>query len=71
MERDTRTPGKRRADAFVELVQVAARLLDGDRSYPGSISGSARIVITVDQQTLTDQVTGTGHLPGVGRTTAR
>ena len=67
-ERDTRTPGKRRADALVELAQTAARLLDGNRSHgAANVSGSATIVVTLDHQTLTDQLTTAGHLPGIGR----
>ncbi|MBO1754505.1 HNH endonuclease signature motif containing protein [Allobranchiibius sp. CTAmp26] len=68
-ERDTRTPGKRRADALVELADTAARLLDEDRSHTsGNIGRSAKIVITFDHQTLIDQLTTAGHLPGTGRT---
>ncbi|UIJ33683.1 HNH endonuclease signature motif containing protein [Allobranchiibius sp. GilTou73] len=80
-ERDVRTPGKRRADALMELANTAARLLDGDRSHSnGTIGGSARIIVTLDHQTLLDQLTAVrrlgsghqggppGHLPGVGRT---
>ncbi|MBO1754632.1 HNH endonuclease signature motif containing protein [Allobranchiibius sp. CTAmp26] len=68
-ERDTRTPGKRRADALMELADTAARLLDEDRSHSnGNVGGSAKIVITFDHQTLIDQLTTAGHLPGVGRT---
>ncbi|UIJ34216.1 HNH endonuclease signature motif containing protein [Allobranchiibius sp. GilTou73] len=68
-ERDTRTPGKRRADALMELADTAARLLDGDRSHhTGTVGGSAKIVITLDHQTLIDQLTAAGHLPGIGRT---
>ncbi|NYJ74391.1 hypothetical protein HNR15_001354 [Allobranchiibius huperziae] len=68
-ERDTRTPSKRRADALTELAEVAARLLDGDRSHSsGTVGGSAKIVITLDHQTLIDQLTTAGHLPGIGRT---
>ncbi|UIJ34241.1 HNH endonuclease signature motif containing protein [Allobranchiibius sp. GilTou73] len=79
-ERDTRTPGKRRADALTELAEVAARLLDGDRSHSsGTVGGSAKIVITLDHQTLIDQLHVAGklgssggddppsHLPGIGR----
>ncbi|NYJ74365.1 HNH endonuclease signature motif containing protein [Allobranchiibius huperziae] len=68
-ERDTRTPSKRRADALTELAEVAARLLDGDRSHSsGTVGGSAKIVITLDRQTLIDQLSAAGHLPGIGRT---
>ena len=68
-ERDARTPGKRRADALMELTDTAARLLDGDRSHTsGNIGGSATIIITLDHHTLIDQLTDTAHLPGTGRT---
>ena len=68
-ERDTRTPGKRRADALTELAGVAARLLDGDRTHhSGNIGGSATIIITLDHHTLINQLTAAGHLPGIGRT---
>ncbi|UIJ33931.1 HNH endonuclease signature motif containing protein [Allobranchiibius sp. GilTou73] len=79
-EQDTRTPGKRRADALMELADTAARLLDGDRSHhTGTVGGSAKIVITLDHQTLIDQLHAAGklesgsgddppsHLPGIGR----
>ena len=81
-ERDARTPGKRRADALTELAGVAARLLDGDRTHhSGNIGGSATIIITLDHQTLIDQLEAAGRLgstagkgdsprplPGIGRT---
>ncbi|WP_208053445.1 HNH endonuclease signature motif containing protein [Allobranchiibius sp. GilTou38] len=79
-ERDACTPGKRRADALMELADTAARLLDGDRSHhSGTVGGSAKIVITLDHQTLIDQLHAAGklesgsgddpprHLPGIGR----
>ncbi|MBO1754481.1 HNH endonuclease signature motif containing protein [Allobranchiibius sp. CTAmp26] len=67
-ERDTRTPGKRRADALIELADTAARLLDEDRSHTsGNIGGSAKIVITFDHQTLIDQLTTAGKLDDIGR----
>ncbi|MBO1754532.1 HNH endonuclease signature motif containing protein [Allobranchiibius sp. CTAmp26] len=69
-ERDTRTPAKRRADALVRLVDTAAGVLDGTAPRPvGEFGGTAKILVTLDYQTLTDQLTQAGYLPGIGRTT--
>ncbi len=68
VERDPRMPGKRRADALVELVGVAARVVDADRSHTtGSMAGSAKVVVTVDYQTLIGELAETGQLPGLGQ----
>ncbi len=80
-DRDVRTPGKRRADALVRLVETAANVLDGTASRPvGEIGGTAKLVVTLDYDTLLARLQGTGHLdvadhasaptylPGVGRT---
>lgn len=78
-ERDTRSPGKRRADAFVHLVETAARVLDGTARPVGELGGTAKLVITMDYNTLFAGLQATGaidpdgnpdptFLPGVGRT---
>ncbi|XAS77053.1 DUF222 domain-containing protein [Dermatophilaceae bacterium Sec6.4] len=81
-DRDVRTPGKRRADALVRLVETAANVLDGTASRPvGEIGGTAKLVVTLDYDTLLARLQGTGlldvadhasaptYLAGVGRTT--
>ncbi|NYJ73544.1 HNH endonuclease signature motif containing protein [Allobranchiibius huperziae] len=84
-ERDTRTPAKRRADALVCLVDTAAGVLDGTSSRPvGEFGGTAKILVTLDYNTLYEGLRETGrlgqhgsddggfaptYLPGVGRTT--
>lgn len=68
VERDPRTPGKRRSDALVELGGVAARMLDGGRSHTtGNVAGSAKVVVTVDYQTLIGELAKIGQLPGLGQ----
>ncbi|UIJ34970.1 HNH endonuclease signature motif containing protein [Allobranchiibius sp. GilTou73] len=84
-ERDTRTPAKRRADALVRLVDTAAGVLDGTSSRPvGEFGGTAKILVTLDLNTLYEGLRETGrlsqhgsddgrsaptYLPGIGRTT--
>ncbi|UIJ34022.1 HNH endonuclease signature motif containing protein [Allobranchiibius sp. GilTou73] len=83
--RDTRTPAKRRADALVRLVDTAAGVLDGTSSRPvGEFGGTAKILVTLDLNTLYEGLRETGrlsqhgsddggfaptYLPGIGRTT--
>ena len=79
--RDPRTPGKRRADALMRLIETAAGVLDGTSRRPvGEIAGSAKLVVTLDYNTLlaglhnsshlgqSGAITGPTYLPGVGRT---
>lgn len=67
-KRDTRTPGKRRADAFVRLAQAAAELIDGGRSRTVSdVTGTAKVVVFVDHNTLIDQLGAADRLPGLGQ----
>ncbi|MBO1754734.1 HNH endonuclease signature motif containing protein [Allobranchiibius sp. CTAmp26] len=84
-ERDTRTPAKRRADALVRLVETSAGVLDGTAPRPvGDFGGTAKILVTLDYQTLHEGLRGKGvigqsssaetglaptYLPGIGRTT--
>ncbi len=70
---DVRTPGKRRADALLQLIDTGARAIDEGRPA-GSTTGGATVVVTVDHDTLVEQLNqlnqvGAGsRLPGVGRT---
>ncbi len=67
---DIRTPGKRRADAFLQLVDTGARAIDEGRPA-GATTGGATVIVTVDHDTLIDQLNQVGarsHLPGIGRT---
>ncbi|WP_245553591.1 HNH endonuclease signature motif containing protein [Demetria terragena] len=59
---DDRTPGKRRADAFMLLVTRGADQIDTDGAVVSS--GQAKLVVTIDHDVLT------GHTPGFGRTEA-
>ncbi|MBO1765481.1 HNH endonuclease signature motif containing protein [Allobranchiibius sp. GilTou38] len=84
-ERDTRTPAKRRADALVRLVDTAAGILDGTAPRPvGEFGGTAKILVTMDYNTLYEGLQKAGrlgqngpneggsaptYLPGIGRTT--
>ncbi|MBO1754871.1 HNH endonuclease signature motif containing protein [Allobranchiibius sp. CTAmp26] len=84
-ERDLRTPAKRRADALVRLVDTAAGVLDGTAPRPvGEFGGTAKILITLDYNTLhaglrkagrlgqhgsTDGGSDPTYLPGIGHTT--
>ncbi|XAS75323.1 DUF222 domain-containing protein [Dermatophilaceae bacterium Sec6.4] len=80
-DHDVRTPGKRRADGLMRLVETAFDVLDGTASRPvGEIGGNAKLVVTLDYNTLVVGLQGTGHLdeaghptdptylPGIGRT---
>ncbi|MBO1766190.1 HNH endonuclease signature motif containing protein [Allobranchiibius sp. GilTou38] len=85
LERDTRTPAKRRADALVRLVDTAAGVLDGTAPRPvGEFGGTAKILVTMDYATLYEGLRNAGrlgqcgsangesdptYLPGIGRTT--
>ena len=84
-DRDTRTPAKRRADALVRLVETSAGVLDGSTPRPvGEFGGTAKLLITLDYNTLYEGLRKAGrvsqhdsdttgpapaYLPGVGRTT--
>ncbi|UIJ35048.1 HNH endonuclease signature motif containing protein [Allobranchiibius sp. GilTou73] len=84
-ERDTRTPAKRRADALVRLIDTAAGVLDGTSPRPvGEFGGTAKILVTLDYNTLYEGLRDAGrlaqhgsdsgrftptHVPGIGRTT--
>ncbi|MBO1766090.1 HNH endonuclease signature motif containing protein [Allobranchiibius sp. GilTou38] len=84
-ERDTRTPAKRRADALVRLIDTAAGVLDGTSPRPvGEFGGTAKILVTLDYNTLYEGLRDAGqlgqhgsdedgfaptYLPGIGRTT--
>lgn len=57
-DEDTRTPGKRRADALVALVKAGAGVVDDDPDV--KTSGSAKIVVTIDYLALVAMLTGTG-----------
>ena len=64
---DTRSPGKRRADALLTLIAMGAQGIDGD----GSIKtfGSARLVVTIDYEVLAKALAGLGVTDtGVGVT---
>ena len=53
LDRDVRTPAKRRADALVRLVETAAGVLDGSTPRPvGEFGGTAKLLITMDYATL-------------------
>ncbi|UIJ34773.1 HNH endonuclease signature motif containing protein [Allobranchiibius sp. GilTou73] len=83
--RDIRTPAKRRADALVRLVDTAAGVLDGTAPRPvGEFGGTAKILVTLDYNTLYEGLREAGqlsehssagcgfastYLPGIGRTT--
>ena len=72
-EPDPRSPGKRRADALVRLVETAADVLDGAAGRPvGEIGSLAKLVVTLDYTTLFEGLREAGklptHLPGIGRT---
>ncbi|MBO1766379.1 DUF222 domain-containing protein [Allobranchiibius sp. GilTou38] len=84
-QRDTRTPAKRRADALVRLVETSAGVLDGTVPRPvGEFGGTAKILVTMDYNTLYEGLRDAGrlrqhgsgedgfaptYLPGIGRTT--
>ena len=84
LDRDARTPAKRRADALVRLVETAAGVLDGSTPRPvGEFGGTAKLLITLDYNTLYEGLRKAGrvsqhdsdttgpapaYLPGVGRT---
>lgn len=57
-ERDERTPGKRRADALMLLITRAAGMVDADPETP--VSGQAKLVVTIDYETLVGQIRGFG-----------
>ncbi|MBO1755204.1 HNH endonuclease signature motif containing protein [Allobranchiibius sp. CTAmp26] len=62
-ERDTRTPAKRRADALVRLVDTAAGVLDGSSPRPvGEFGGTAKILVTLDYNTLYEGLRSAGRL---------
>ena len=66
-ERDLRTPAKRRADALIRLVDTAAGILDGTAARPvGEFGGTAKILITLDYNTLYAGLQATGRLGNVG-----
>ncbi|XAS75564.1 DUF222 domain-containing protein [Dermatophilaceae bacterium Sec6.4] len=72
-DRDLRTPGKRRADALLRLVETAAGVLDGTAPRPvGETGGTAKLVVTLDYNTLLARLRDAdklpGYLPGIGRT---
>ncbi|NNG38903.1 DUF222 domain-containing protein [Flexivirga sp. ID2601S] len=53
--RDDRTPGKRRADALIELVTAGAKVAAGEVAPVGS---AATVLLTVDLKSLTDGIGG-------------
>ncbi|NNG38590.1 DUF222 domain-containing protein [Flexivirga sp. ID2601S] len=53
--RDERTPGKRRADALMELITAGAKVAAGDVAPVGS---AATILLTMDLSALTDGIGG-------------
>ncbi|NYJ74154.1 HNH endonuclease signature motif containing protein [Allobranchiibius huperziae] len=62
-ERDTRTPAKRRADALVRLIDTAAGVLDGTAPRPvGEFGGTAKILVTLDYNTLYEGLRNAGRL---------
>ena len=62
-ERDTRTPAKRHADALVRLVDTAAGVLDGTTPRPvGEFGGTAKILVTLDYNTLYEGLRDAGRL---------
>ncbi|NYJ74606.1 DUF222 domain-containing protein [Allobranchiibius huperziae] len=84
-ERDLRSPAKRRAYALVRLVETSAGVLDGTAPRPvGEFGGTAKILVTMDYNTLYEGLWDAGrlgqhgsgedgfaptYLPGIGRTT--
>lgn len=73
--RDPRSAPKRRADAFMELVQRAAAVLPG--AAKGSVTSHPKVVVTVGLETLQGvpgpfegSSVGVRCLPGTGRTQA-
>ncbi|MDQ2851757.1 MAG: HNH endonuclease [Actinomycetota bacterium] len=69
-ERDVRTPAKRRADALMRLILTAANVLDGTAARPvGEVGGSAKLVVTLDYNTLVEGLRETGHLDEAGHLT--
>ncbi|YAL83720.1 DUF222 domain-containing protein [Dermacoccaceae bacterium W4C1] len=54
---DPRTPGRRRADALVEIVTAATRFIDDDASVV--TSGAARLIVTLNYDDLAAAVTRT------------
>jgi hypothetical protein len=66
LERDLRSPARRRADS---LVQVVARGV----SAPGAVPATdkAKVVVLIDHDTLTGQVRGTGAASRSGRSSTR
>ena len=62
-ERDLRTPAKRRADALVRLVETSAGVLDGTSPRPvGEFGGTAKILVTLDYNTLYEGLQKAGRL---------
>ncbi|WP_265445686.1 HNH endonuclease signature motif containing protein [Flexivirga meconopsidis] len=53
--RDDRTPGKRRADALVELVTAGAKVAAGEAAPVGS---AATVLLTMDLKSLTEGIGG-------------
>ncbi len=65
--RDTRTPGRRRADALMELI-TRAQAADQDKTAGGcGLSGSTTLIVTMDHQTLVDWLNGGDCAAGQGR----
>lgn len=56
---DVRSPGKRRADALVELIRIASKYVDGDGQLV--THGSARLIVTMDYETLARKLRGSGR----------
>ncbi|MBO1766103.1 HNH endonuclease signature motif containing protein [Allobranchiibius sp. GilTou38] len=70
LDRDPRTPAKRRADALLRLIETAAGVLDGTSPRPvGEITGVAKIVVTLDYNTLLAGLQHSGRLGGTGAMT--
>ena len=62
-EPDIRTPAKRRADALVRLVDTSAGVLDGTAPRPvGEFGGTAKILVTLDYNTLYTGLRDAGRL---------
>lgn len=60
LDSDTRPAAKRRADALVELIAVAAGAVDEDGTR--TTSGSARLTVTIDVEHLTGTLRGLGRV---------
>ncbi len=55
-ERDTRSPGKRRVDALMEIVGAAARVDDRD-----GVRASAKVIVTMGLESLLERLDGGGY----------